>query len=416
MAALLVLGAGCGGPAAQEESAAVPPPAPAGVTNGRIWITADRAIPAGASLRSSEYIPSGEALRIEWEKGGRRGETWVRTDPDQNEPVILPGGSPSAWGAFLAAGEAAWVGHDLAGAIRLDGPAEDRATLDFLTLRLSRAVEPGNPKGLRPLGPTSDRYPGVFWDADVWVFPALALLDPGRARAVPEFRLRTESAARALASQLGEEGLPRLGEERRRGRPVWTPGEPIRVLDAIRYPWTAAEDGSESAPGDERSQEHVTASVVLGLEWAAALGLADPDRVNRIRRAAGNWYRLRSEPTVGGERSLQGVMGPDESWTGDDDLYTNMAAERLVQAVDPQARFRLPRDGTTFLTHPGDTFQGYKQASALLTLFPLQDPRAEAESAAMLDRFVGKSTWSGPAMSRSLEALLEWAFGSGAQA
>jgi trehalose/maltose hydrolase-like predicted phosphorylase len=47
----------------------------------------------------------------------------------------------------------------------------------------------------------------VFWDADSWVFPALLLLHPERARSIVMFRSRTMQGARERAKQYGVKGL-----------------------------------------------------------------------------------------------------------------------------------------------------------------------------------------------------------------
>ncbi|HEX5961519.1 MAG TPA: glycoside hydrolase family 65 protein [Rhodanobacteraceae bacterium] len=47
----------------------------------------------------------------------------------------------------------------------------------------------------------------VFWDADSWVFPALLLLHPERARSIVMFRHRTMRGARERAQQYGVKGL-----------------------------------------------------------------------------------------------------------------------------------------------------------------------------------------------------------------
>lgn len=47
----------------------------------------------------------------------------------------------------------------------------------------------------------------VFWDADSWVFPALLLLHPERAKSIVMFRNRTMQGARERAAQYGVKGL-----------------------------------------------------------------------------------------------------------------------------------------------------------------------------------------------------------------
>src|SRR3546814_20535362 len=46
----------------------------------------------------------------------------------------------------------------------------------------------------------------AFWDSDSWVFPALLLLHPERAKPIVMFRDRTTEPARARARQYGVQG------------------------------------------------------------------------------------------------------------------------------------------------------------------------------------------------------------------
>jgi trehalose/maltose hydrolase-like predicted phosphorylase len=70
--------------------------------------------------------------------------------------------------------------------------------------------------------------------------------------------------------------------------------------------------------------------------------------------------------------------------------------------------FKLPGDSVSFLTYDNDPLKGYKQAAAVLSIYPLQYPPAEKEAKAMMDRFAGKVIKDGPAMTDSLHALI-WA-------
>jgi trehalose/maltose hydrolase-like predicted phosphorylase len=282
--------------------------------------------------------------------------------------------------------------------IRIDGPFLDQLAVAQLLRIVGRGIS-RNPQGsLGPFGATNDRYGGrVFWDADLWMLPALLPLDPPRARRIADYRLAGAPAARRWADVLAGNGLPRM-----RKNPPPIDRTRARAAGAIRYPWEGDAQGAEAGKTDSRFQEHITASVVLGLRMARAHGLADPRLVDGISREASAWYRLRGEKTSSGGWELKGVMSPDESVNADNDVYTNMAA----QAVGGPA-FRLPRDARTFLAFDGDPLLGYKQAAALLTLFPLQDQLAIKEAIPLLERFQGKSTRNGPAMSVSLDALLE---------
>jgi len=103
-------------------------------------------------------------------------------------------------------------------------------------------------------------------------------------------------------------------------------------------------------------------------------------------------------------------MSPDENHIGDNDLYTNLLAMWCQNQGKWPAKptYKLPKDSQTFLTYDNDGLRGYKQAAAVLSIWPLQYPPAEAQAKAMMERFANKVTKNGPAMSDSVHALI-WA-------
>jgi trehalose/maltose hydrolase-like predicted phosphorylase len=106
-------------------------------------------------------------------------------------------------------------------------------------------------------------------------------------------------------------------------------------------------------------------------------------------------------------------MSPDENHVGGNDLYTNLLAKHTIDTYAHE-RFPqgipmvLPHDEVSFLNYDGDRFRAYKQSAAILSIYPLQHPAAEREAAVMMGRFADKVMDTGPAMSRSLDALI-WA-------
>ncbi|MER3497117.1 MAG: hypothetical protein C4320_10430, partial [Armatimonadota bacterium] len=89
-------------------------------------------------------------------------------------------------------------------------------------------------------------------------------------------------------------------------------------------------------------------------------------------------------------------------------LYTNLLADWTMSGGRHPARptLTLPKDATSFLTYQGDAVRGYKQAAALLAIYPLQYPPAEAQGLTMLHRFGPKVTPNGPAMSDAIHAIV----------
>ncbi|MCA1947724.1 MAG: hypothetical protein LDL56_07440 [Armatimonadetes bacterium] len=265
--------------------------------------------------------------------------------------------------------------------ILIDGPKEDQKAVRAMLFSLRANINPLSGYAPGPYGLTSATYNGhVFWDADVWIFPALALLDPDLAGSIPEYRLR-------MFRQRLQAGL-RPGEQ--------------------PFPWESSVTGRETVPGPSQKEIHIVGSVCLGLDWAEALGLARGSDVAEVCRRASEFFRRRSIRGREGLLELRDVMSPDEHHVGDNDLYTNLLAEWLLngRTFSGPKRFVRPMANGHFATYDGDRLRGYKQTAALLAIYPLQHPEAEAQAAQMIAAFLGKTAENGPAMSHSVEALI----------
>jgi len=282
--------------------------------------------------------------------------------------------------------------------LEIDGPDEDRehvaGAIRTLRAQLARSGRPSGPFGL-----TSDRFEGrVFWDADLWVLPACLILDPPVAKLIAEFRLNSLGQAAKNYKLWREAGMPIA-----RGTLPATQG----IEPGIKFPWESDASGRESSPTETRFQDHVTASVMLGLDWASAFGLVDSAVVNSAGRQAANFYLSRSEVGLGNQREIRGTVSPSERHVADNDLFTNVMAEWCVNRFLNRAEtFARPKDETTYMTFDGDIFGQYQQAAALLAIFPAQDRLVESESTRMYDRFSKKVTEYGPAMSDAIHAIV----------
>jgi trehalose/maltose hydrolase-like predicted phosphorylase len=134
-----------------------------------------------------------------------------------------------------------------------------------------------------------------------------------------------------------------------------------------------------------------------------------------IAGAAAFWLnRMSLKPD--GKAEILATMSPDENHTGDNDLYTNLVADWCVRKSLgdkkwPAGSMYLPKDAESFLTYDRDDFRGYKQAAAVLSIYPLLFPEAISQSGKMLKRFKAKVNENGPAMSESIHATIEARYG-----
>jgi trehalose/maltose hydrolase-like predicted phosphorylase len=294
--------------------------------------------------------------------------------------------------------------------IEIDGPVEDQQAIRSFLFYLRSAIHPDGNMAISPFGLSDTQYGGhVFWDADIWVFPALAFVDPQAAREIPEYRVAMLPAARRNYEEWVRAGRPTGGGPLGplpKGYREWMPG--------AKYPWESSVTGKETVPGPSKFEDHITGSVYHALEQANMLGFVDPSQFSDVTRGATEFYTTRLRKRKDGVYDLPGTMSPDENHTGDNDLYTNLLAQKVIDfglwkaAEADRPKLYLPKDEKTFLTYDDDRLRGYKQAAAVLSIYPLQYPPAEKQARAMMERFADKTIENGPAMTDSVHAVI-WA-------
>ncbi len=300
--------------------------------------------------------------------------------------------------------------------IEIDGPVEDQQAVRSFLFYLRSAIHPNGKMSISPFGLSDATYNGhVFWDAEIWVFPALALVQPDAAKAITDYRL-----AHLKDAEANFEDWMRAGRPTASGK-LSGPG-----LDGERstqkgamFPWESSVSGHETVPGPSKWEHHITGDVAFEVGQAMALGfIKDTDSYKPLEEAAFFWL-CRSTKGPDGKYEINGTMSPDENHTGDNDLYTSLLAQwgftqgggwDPVRATTtnwyPNVEFKLPHDDKSFLTYDGDTVKGYKQAAAVLAIYPLQFPPAEKRARPMMERFADKVSKNGPAMTDSVHSII----------
>jgi trehalose/maltose hydrolase-like predicted phosphorylase len=292
----------------------------------------------------------------------------------------------------------------------IDGPAEDQDAVRSFIYYLKQNVGEGR---LGPFGDTNEKYKGrVFWDADVWVFPALALIDAERAKTIPDFRIATSSYSQVVTCrELGDEYTKEADRLSARGINFVEPALPLK------FAWEVDSIGFDSINAPTGKQEHVSGGVVWGLRLADDLGLASHSRSEDIGRAVAHYYAARSS-TNGSLREIKNVASVDEWFEGNNCLYTNAIASWVIRTylVD-NVRFKYPRNANgELVAYDGDTEKAYQQAAAPLILWPLEREDLVDDPIAFLERFEGKEAPGGPAMSLSVYALIRARYGDAERA
>jgi trehalose/maltose hydrolase-like predicted phosphorylase len=242
-----------------------------------------------------------------------------------------------AAGAGLAAADTAGVAHLIAeqrrvwaerwqdADVTIEGDVELTRTVRFAVHHLLASVPDIGEAAVGARGLTGPAYAGhVFWDADVFVLPALAAVRPQAARAMLAYRLARLPQARAAAAARGHRGACFPWESAGEGDDV----TPRTVVDA---------DGDLIPVLTGTHAIHITADVAWAAcryaTWAGDRDwLAGPGRDLVVEPA--RFWASRVEIDDDGTGHLRGVVGPDE-YHGpvDDDIYTNVLARWNLRAA-----------------------------------------------------------------------------------
>lgn len=219
---------------------------------------------------------------------------------------------------LLAAHRAEWARWWAGAEVVIEGNDEDQLAARFAVFHLLAAAAGTGESAVSARGLTGSSYAGhVFWDADVFVLPALAAIRPAAARAMLEYRIRRLPAAHADARARG--------------------------LRGARFPWESDGDGSDVTPRHVRGlhgelvvintgthEEHIVADVAWAAScyaaWTGDDALLTGGGRGLLLDTARYWAsRIRLD--TDGKGHIYGVMGPDEYHEiVDDNAYTNVMA------------------------------------------------------------------------------------------
>ncbi len=232
-----------------------------------------------------------------------------------------PASSPSSVGdveAMIREHRAAWAARWERADVVIEGDDAIQRSVRFALYHLMSQVPDEGEAFVGARGLSGEGYRGhVFWDADVFVLPFLALTHPAAARAMLEYRIRRLPAARARAASFGRAGA--------------------------RFPWESAATGEDVTPkvvsdhtGREvivrtgEYEEHIVADVAwaacLYAEWTGDAEFMAGPGAELVVETARYWAsRCRSDDT--GRMHIDAVIGPDEYHEiVNDNAFTNVMA------------------------------------------------------------------------------------------
>jgi len=300
--------------------------------------------------------------------------------------------------------------------ITIDGDAQAQQDVHSMLYHLYSFGREGTAWSVSPMGLSGLGYYGhVFWDAELWMFPAMLVLHPEIAKSWIEYRYQRIPAARKNAVNHGYKGA--------------------------MFPWESAGTGEEDTPVWALTgpfEQHITACVGLAA-WNYFCVTQDKEWLRErgwpILSATADFWASRVERDEPGNFSIRNVVAADE-WAEnvDNDAFTNAAAKVNLEvataaagvlgiAADPDWRavadnipiLRFP-DGVT-REHAGYHGEGIKQADVNLLAYPLKivtDPVAVRRDLAYYERRVPDEDT--PAMTQAIFSLLYARLGDGEKA
>ncbi|MBB1285394.1 glycoside hydrolase family 65 protein [Flavisolibacter sp. BT320] len=261
--------------------------------------------------------------------------------------------------------------------IKIDGDPQAQQDVHSMLYHLYSFVREGTALSPSPMGLSGLGYNGhVFWDTELWMYPALLVMKPELARSMMEYRFQRLDAARRNAFSKGFKGA--------------------------MFPWESADTGVEETPVWALSgpfEHHITADVAIAA-WNYYAVTQDKDWLREkgwpILSATADFWASRVERNGAGQYEIKNVVAADE-WAEnvDNNAFTNAAAKANLQFATQAATLLgitpnpdwlhvaqnipiLKMENGVTREHATYKGEGIKQADVNLLAYPLKvvaDPK-----------------------------------------
>jgi protein-glucosylgalactosylhydroxylysine glucosidase len=298
--------------------------------------------------------------------------------------------------------------------ITIEGDAQSQQDVHCMLYHLYSFSRAGTAYSPSPMGLSGLGYNGhVFWDTELWMYPALLVLHPEIAKSMIEYRYQRLIAARQNAFSHGYKGA--------------------------MFPWESADSGVEETPVWALSgpfEHHITADVALAA-WNYYCVTQDKQWLQEkgwpLLSATADFWASRVERNGPGHYDIKNVVAADE-WAEnvDNNAFTNAAAKANLQnavaaarilGIKPDPDWEMVAQNIPILKLPNgvtkehETYKGedIKQADVNLLAYPLHevpDTAAIRKDLTYYETRVG----SGPAMTHAIFSILYTRLGDGEKA
>lgn len=290
--------------------------------------------------------------------------------------------------------------------IVIDGDDQSQQDVNSMLYHLYSFTREGTALSPSPMGLSGLGYNGhVFWDTELWMFPAILVLKPELAKSMVEYRYQRLEAAKRNAFSKGYKGA--------------------------MFPWESAETGVEETPVWALSgpfEHHITACVGIAA-WNYYCVTQDKvwlrEKGFPIISATADFWASRVERNGPGKYDIKNVVAADE-WAEnvDNNAFTNAAAKANLQFATAAANVlgiapnvdwmnvanNIPilkfADGIT-KEHATYNGEGIKQADVNLLAYPLKEITNPAQIKNDLTYYEKRVPNEGtPAMTQAVFSLL----------
>ncbi|MBN8665993.1 MAG: glycoside hydrolase family 65 protein [Chitinophagales bacterium] len=300
--------------------------------------------------------------------------------------------------------------------IRIEGDAQAQQDIHSMLYHLYSFVREGTALSPSPMGLSGLGYNGhVFWDTELWMYPALLVMHPGLAKSMIEYRYQRLEAAKRNAFSKGFKGA--------------------------MYPWESAASGVEETPVWALSgpfEHHITADVAIAA-WNYYCVTQDKDWLREkgwpMLSATADFWASRVERNGPGHFDIKNVVAADE-WAEnvDNNAFTNAAAKANLQYATQAARLLgltpdpdweyvarnipiLKMENGVTREHATYKGEGIKQADVNLLSYPLKEITDPTQIKKDLEYYETRVPDAGtPAMTQAVFTTLYARLGNGEKA
>ena len=294
--------------------------------------------------------------------------------------------------------------------IVIDGDDSTQRDIRLMLYHLYSFAREGTSYSLSPMGLSGLGYNGhTFWDTELWMYPALLLLQPKIAASLIEYRYQRLGTAKHNAAAHGYKGA--------------------------MFPWESASSGNEETPVWALSgpfEHHITADVAIAA-WNYYCVTQDKTWLREkgypILKETADFWASRVERNGPGHYDILNVVAANE-WAEnvDNNAFTNAAARANLQYATDAARLlgitpdpdwitvynNIPilhfADGTT-KEHAAYQGEKIKQADVNLLAYPLKEVKDPAAIRRDLEYYQPR-VGEGPAMTQAIFSILYERLGS----